>query len=62
MEKKQSALKRMRWKATLFINQNRKLDNVKTWYCFKSRLHPQLHPDFEKELFDIVRSIKFIKR
>ena len=53
----------MHWKA-LFLSQSKTLDNIKTTYGFKSRLNPQQHPDlevFEKELFDIVKSIKFRK-
>ena len=63
-EKIESVLKRMRWKAHFFLNQSKKQDNIKTTYDFKSRLHPQQHPEleiFEKGLFDIVKSIKFRK-
>ena len=64
IEKIESVLKRMRWKTHFFLNQSKKQDNIKTTHGFKSRLHPQQHPDleiFEKDLFDIAESIKLRK-
>ena len=63
-EKIESILKRMCWKAHFFLNQSEKQNNVKTTYGFKSRLCLQQHPNvevFDKNLFDIVKSIKLRK-
>ena len=47
IEKIKSVLKRVLWKAHFFLNQSKKRDNIKTTYGFKSKLHPQQHPDLE---------------
>ena len=58
IEKIKSVLKRVLWKAHFFLNQSKKQDNIKTTYGFKSKLHPQQHPDleaFEEKLCDIMK-------
>ena len=41
IEKIESVLKRMRWRAHFFLNQSKRQANTKTTYDFKSRLHLQ---------------------
>ena len=64
IEKLESVLKIIRYKAHFFLKQSKKQHNFKTTYDFKSRLYLQQHPNldhFEKEIYDIVKSIKFRK-
>ena len=62
MEKIESALKRMRWKAHFFLSkENQQPETLKT-YGFKLRNHPPritLLKEFEKDLYAIVASIKY---
>lgn len=49
IEKIESVLKRILWKAHFFLNQVKKqANNIKTTYGFKLRLHPQQPPDLRK--------------
>ena len=62
IEKIESVLKRMRWKAHFFLSkENQQPKNFKT-YGFKSRNHPPqitLLEEFEKDLYGVVTSIKY---
>ena len=62
IEKIESVLKRMRWKAHFFLSkENQQPETMKT-YGFKSRNHPPqitLLEEFEKDLYGIVTSIKY---
>ena len=62
IQKIESVLKRMRWKAHFFLsNENQQPETFKT-YVFKSCNHPpqiNLLEEFEKDLYGIVTSIKY---
>ena len=68
IDKIESVIKRMRWKAFFFLTCNssnansNNCDNMKETFGFKSKNHPaQINElkNFEKELLDIIPSIKF---
>ena len=64
MEKMESVIKRMRWKAYYFLNcNNNKNDETENeTFEFKSKYHPRQLKElenFEKDLFDIVNCLKF---
>ena len=62
IEKIESVLKRMRWKAHFILSrENQQPETLKT-YGFKSRNHPpqiSLLDEFEKDLYGIVTSTKY---
>ena len=64
IEKTESALKRMRWKAHFFLSDsNQQQQNLNT-YRFKSCKylpHITLLDEYEKDLYDIVPSLKYRK-
>ena len=62
LEKIESAIKRMRYKAYFFLNGDNKENDTKTSFGFKSRYYPPLCTElehFEKDLINIIKSIKF---
>ena len=68
IDKIESVIKRMRWKALFFLACNssngdsNNCDNMKETFAFKSKNHPAQSNElknFEKELLDIIPSIKF---
>ena len=64
MEKIESVIKRMRWKAYFYLNKETQEKQQKNTFGFKSRHHPpqcNLLEEFEKDVFDIIKSIKFRK-
>ena len=66
IDKMESVIKRMRWKAHLFLNNNEKNkeEAKRETFGFKLKHHPgQLREvdNFEKDLFNIVASLKFRK-
>ena len=61
MEKIKSVIKRMRSKVYFYLNKETQQKNI---FGFKSRHHPSqynLLEEFEKDVFDITKSIKFRK-
>ena len=64
IEKIESVLKRMRWKAHFFLSDNNQQRENFNTYGFKSRKYPPhitLLDEFEKDLYDIVSSLKYRK-
>ena len=64
MEKIESVMKRIRWKAYFYLNKETQEKQQKNTFGFKSRHHPpqcNLLEEFEKDVFDIIKSIKFRK-
>ena len=64
MEKIESVIKRMRWKTYFYLNKETEEKQQKYTFGFKSRHHtPQcnLLEEFEKDVFYIIKSIKFRK-
>ena len=64
MEKIESVIKRIRWKAYFYLNKETQEKQQKNTFGFKSRPHPpqcNLLEEFEKDVFDIIKSIKFRK-
>ena len=64
MEKIESVIKRMRWKTYFYLNKEIEEKQQKNTFAFKSRHHPpqcNLLEDFEKDVFDSIKSIKFRK-
>ena len=64
IEKIENVLKRMRWKAHLFLSDNNQQQENFNTSGFKSRKYPPhitLHDEFEKDLYDIVPSFKYRK-
>ena len=64
MEKIESVIKRMRWKAYFYLNKETQEKQQKNTFGLKSWHHlPQcnLLEEFEKDVFDIIKSIKFRK-
>ena len=62
IEKVESVIKRMQWKAHLFLNGNNMEETRKETFGFKSRHHPPQPTKlemFEKVLLHIINSIKF---
>ena len=62
IEKIESVIKRMRWKAHFFLNADNKENNTKTSFGFKSRYHlPPCNKleHFEKGLLNIISNVKF---
>ena len=68
IDKIESVIKQMRWKAFFFLTfyssnaNSNDCDNMKETFGFKSKNHPaQINElkNFEKELLDIISSIKF---
>ena len=62
IEKMESVIKRMRWKAHFFLNGDNKENNTKTSFGFKSRYHPPPCTElehFEKGLINIINNVKF---
>ena len=62
IEKIESVIKRMRWKAHFFLNGDNKENNAKTSFGLKSRYHSP--PCFElehfgKDLINIINNVKF---
>ena len=54
----------MRWKAYFYLNKETQEKQQKNTFGFKSRPHPpqcNLLEEFEKDVFDIIKSIKFRK-
>ena len=55
-------IKGMRWKVYFFLNEGKCASDNKNTLRFRSRYHPQQNfelEEFGKELFNIVKSIKF---
>ena len=64
MEKIESVIKRMRWKAYFYLNKETQEKQQKNTFGFKSWHHPpkcKLFEEFEKDVFGTVKSIKFRK-
>ena len=64
MEKIESVIKRMRWKAYFYLNKETQEKQQKNTFGLKSRHQPpqcNLLEGFEKDVFDIIKSIKFRK-
>ena len=64
MEKIESVVKRMQWKAYFYLNKETQEKQQKNTFGFKSRHHPpqcNLLEKFEKDVVDIIKSIKFRK-
>ena len=64
MEKIESVVKRMQWKAYFYLNKETQEKQQKNTFGFKSQHHPpqcNLLEEFEKDVFDIIKSIKFRK-
>ena len=62
VEKIESVIKRMRWKALVFSNGDNKENNTKTSFGFKSRYHPPPCTElehFEKDLINIINNVNF---
>ena len=62
IEKVESVIKRMRWKAHFFLNGNNTEETRKETFGFKSHHHPPQPTElemFEKGLLHIINSIKF---
>ena len=62
IEKIESVIKRMRWKAHFLLNGDNKENNTETFFGFKSRYHPPPCTElehFEKDLMNIVSNVKF---
>ena len=62
IEKIESVVKRMRWRAHFFLQENRESDIRREDFGFKSKITPPQceHMEaFEKELLDIIPNIKF---
>ena len=62
IEKVESVIKRMRWKAHFFLNGDNTEEIRKKTFGFKSRYHPPQPTEleiFEKDLLHIINSIKF---
>lgn len=52
----------MHWKACFFLNPDKKQERERITYGFPSRRHPSRCAEldeFEKDVFNVVRSIKF---
>ena len=58
IEKIESVIKRMRWKAHFFLNGDNKENNTKTSFGFKSRHHPPPRNEL-KDLINIINNVKF---
>ena len=64
MEKIESAIKRIRWKAYFYLNKETQEKQQKNTFGFKSWYNPpqcNLLEEFEKDVLDIIKSIKFRK-
>ena len=64
IEKIESVIKRMRWKANFFLRENLTQTEQKEKYGFKTRFCPGQCPEleeFEKDVMNIVRNVKFEK-
>ena len=64
MEKIESVIKRMWWKAYFYLNKETPEKQQESTSGFKSQHHPpqcNLLEEFEKDVFDIIKSIKFRK-
>ena len=64
MEKIESVIKRMRWKAYFYLNKETQEKQQKNTFGFKSWYNPpqcNLLEEFEKDVLDIIKSIKFRK-
>ena len=62
IEKVESVIKRMRWKAHFFLNGDNTEEIRKETFGFKSRHHPPQPTElemFEKDLLHIINSIEF---
>ena len=62
VEKIESVIKRMRWKALVFSNGDNKENNTKTSFGFKSRYHPPPCTElehFEINIINIINNVKF---
>ena len=62
IEKVESVIKRMRWKAHFFLNGDNTEEIRKETFSFKSRHHPPQPTElemFEKDLLHIINSVKF---
>ena len=62
IEKVESVIKRMRWKAHFFLNGDNTEEIRKETFGFKSRHHPPQPTElemFEKDLLHIINSVKF---
>ena len=61
IDKIESVIKRMRWKAHFFINGD-STETKKETYGFKSKQYPSQIKEldmFEKDLFELIKSVKF---
>ena len=62
IEKIESVIKRMRWKAHFFLNGDNKENNAKTSFGLKSRYHSPPCAELEhfgKDLINIINNVKF---
>ena len=62
IEKIESVIKRMRWKAYFFLNEGKCQSDNKNTFGFRSRYHLSQRLElekFEKDLFNCISSIKF---
>ena len=64
IKKTESVIKRMRWKADVFLNGDNKENNTKTSFGFKSRYQPPSCTELEhfenRDLINIIINVKFI--
>ena len=62
IEKTETVIKKMRWKAHFFLNGDNKENNTEASFGFKSRYHPPPCTElelFEKDLINIINNVKF---
>ena len=62
IDKIESVIKRMRWKAFFFLKDNNSNETARETFVFKSKRHPTQITEmqcFEKDLLDMIRSLKF---
>ena len=62
IDKIESVIKRMRWKAFFFLKDNNSNETARETFGFKSKRHPAQITEmqcFEKDLLDMIKSLKF---
>ena len=62
IEKIESVIKRIRWKAHFFLSSDNKENDTKTSFVFKSRYHPPPCTElehFKKDPINIIYNVKF---
>ena len=62
IDKIESVIKRMRWKAFFFLKDNNSNETARETFGFKSKRHPAQITEmqcFKKDLLDMIKSLKF---